>query len=82
MPLLATIARRSRAAIADTRRGQQTCKVCGKGQDEIDYVASDRTWAMVVPPRYAQVAVCHACFTRFAEDRGLPVVSVFLVNGI
>lgn len=63
------------------RRGQQTCKVCGRPQDEVDYTVSGTAWRAVVPTRWSRTAVCLACFDRFAEARQVHTVKLFLVNG-
>lgn len=74
-------ARRARALRIARRDGRQMCKCCGRVQDEVDFIVSARTWAAVVPARWDGLAVCMACFDRFASDRGLHTVKVFLVNG-
>jgi hypothetical protein len=74
-------ARWARQHRRDVRAMHQMCKVCGRTQNELDFVASDRTWHAVVPARWHAKAVCLACFERFANDRGTHVVKVFLVNG-
>lgn len=61
--------------------GQQTCKACGRPQDEVDFVVADTTWELVVPAPLRNLAVCLACFDRFALERGTHTVKVFLVNG-
>lgn len=78
---LALPARRGREYRRALTSGSQLCKVCGRAQDEVDFVASEQTWTRVVPARWQRWAVCLACFERFASERGLPVVRVFLVNG-
>lgn len=60
---------------------RQTCKRCGRVQDEVDYVTSDLTWNAAVPARWSGRAICLACFDQLAAERGLHVVKVFLVNG-
>jgi hypothetical protein len=74
-------ARRRRAYRRALRRQQQLCKVCGRAQDEVDFAVSDRAWDAVVPARWHGRAVCLSCFDRFATERGLHIVKVFLVNG-
>lgn len=60
---------------------QQSCKVCHRQMDEVDFVASDVDWRRVVPARWQPVAVCLHCFEVFASERGRTLVKVFLVNG-
>jgi hypothetical protein len=64
----------------DVRNQEQKCKRCGQ-RSEIDFIVSDPTWAAVVPTRWCQRELCLSCFDGFANDRGLHVVRVFLVNG-
>jgi hypothetical protein len=63
------------------RRGQQTCKVCGRPQEEVDFIVSATAWEKVVPRRWRGRAVCMACFDRFAIEQQIHTVKVFLVNG-
>ena len=57
------------------------CKVCGRTQSEVDFCVSDEQWQSVVPARWRNWAVCLACFERFANEQGRPLVKVFLVDG-
>lgn len=66
---------------SDTGSQQQTCKVCGRPQNEVDFTVSDRTWSAVVPALWERLAVCLACFDRFASEQGIHTVKVWLVNG-
>ena len=77
----AVAVRRIRSYVAERRRGQQTCKVCGRPQNEIDFCVASREWDAIVPARWNRLAVCLACFEGFAYERGRPVVKVFLVDG-
>ena len=61
--------------------GGQTCKVCGRPQNEVDFVVSSREWEAIVPARWNHLAVCLNCFERFAVERGRSLVKVFLVDG-
>ncbi len=74
-------ARRIRTYIAERRSGQQTCKVCGRPQNEVDFCVSSREWNTIVPVRWTNLAVCLACFEQFAHERGRCLVKVFLVDG-
>ncbi len=78
---LTVVARRIRTYIAERSSGQQTCKVCGRPQNEVDFCVSSREWNAIVPVRWTNLAVCLACFEQFARERGRCVVKVFLVNG-
>lgn len=73
--------RRSRAYRRARRDQSQFCKVCGRAQEEVDFIVSKLAWNAVVPDRWRRYAVCLACFDRFADDRGFQTVKVFLVNG-
>lgn len=73
--------RRLLAFLRERARQCQMCKACGRAQSEIGFTVSDVTWTAVVPARWQRWAVCLDCFDRFASERGLHTVRVFLVNG-
>jgi CRISPR/Cas system-associated protein Cas10 (large subunit of type III CRISPR-Cas system) len=72
---------RTKTYLAERLRGQQTCKVCGRPQNEVDFCVASREWSAIVPAQWDGRAVCLACFERFAYERGRCLVKVFLVDG-